>query len=61
MCLRAEISTSLCMVCSDAIEKNKIISCDNVVVKKGKESEFLPALAVSVSHDSGGEGVGGGG
>jgi len=61
MFLRAEISTSPCMMHSNAIEKNKIISCDNVVVKKGKEREFLPVLMVTASLDSGGEGVGGGG
>ena len=60
MCLRAEISTSPCMVRSDVIEEGNN-SCDNGVVKKGKKGEFLPVLAVAASLDSGEEGVGGGG
>jgi len=39
MCLQAEISTSPCMVHSDAIEKNKVISYGNVVVKKERRGD----------------------
>ena len=51
----------MCKVSNNVIEKNKIICCDNGVVKKGKEGEFLSVLVVASSLDSGGEGVGGSG
>jgi len=43
MFLRAEISTGLCMVCSDVIEKNKI-SCENIVVKKERRGNSYLCL-----------------
>ncbi len=61
MCLWAEISTDTCMVSSNVIEKIKIISCGDVVVKTREEREFLPAFTATPSLGGGGGSGGGGG